>query len=151
MQKKKIILFICVLIVIILFFYWVSIRENRLIALHNQQLKQTMTSIDTSQETITLDTIIPFDWDKIYTFAPYTSKKDIEQTIGLYSDAIQETISEGMVQLIFVNNDTVTASICGYPENLGYQILFDDIILFGDDTVFSISQTDTVITLTEQS
>lgn len=151
MQKKKIILFICVLIVIILFFYWVSIRENRLIALHNQQLKQTMTSIDTSQETITLDTIIPFDWDMIYTFAPYTSKKDIEQTIGLYSDAIQETISEGMVQLIFVNNDTVTASICGYPENLGYQILFDDIILFGDDTVFSISQTDTVITLTEQS
>ena len=151
MQKNKIILFVCVPIVIILFFYWVSIRENRLITLHNQQLKQTMTSIDTSQETITLDTIIPFDWDMVYTFPPYTSKEDIEQTIGLYSDAIQEITSEGMVQLIFVNNDTVTASICGYPENLGYQILFDDIILLGDDTVFSISQTDTVITLTEQS
>ena len=50
MQKNKIIFIVCVLIVIILFFYWVSIRENRLIALHNNQLKQAMTSIDENQQ-----------------------------------------------------------------------------------------------------
>ena len=150
MQKNKIIFIVCVLIVIILFFYWVSIRENRLIALHNRQLKQTLTSIDTSQETITLDTIIPFDWDMVYTFAPYTSKEEIEKTIGLYSDVIQETISEGMVQLIFVNNDPISAYVCGYAEDLGYQIIFGDMILFGDDIIFSVTKTDEIITLTAQ-
>ena len=103
MRKNKIILIFCILIVIVLFFYWVSIRENRLIALHNNQLKQTITSIDENQKTVTLDTIIPFDWDMIYTFPPYTTKEEIEKTIGLYSDAIQETISENMIQLIFIN------------------------------------------------
>ncbi len=150
MQKNKIILIFCILIVIVLFFYWVSIRENRLIALHNNQLKQTITSIDENQKTVTLDTIIPFDWDMIYTFPPYTTKEEIEKTIGLYSDVIQETISEGMVQLIFVNHDTITAYVCGYAEDLGYQIIFGDMILFGDDITFSVTKTNGIITLTAQ-
>ncbi len=150
MRKKKIILIVCILIVIVLFFYWVSIRENCLIALHNNQLKQTITSIDENQKTVTLDTIIPFDWDMIYTFPPYTTKEEIEKTIGLYSDAIQETISENMIQLIFINNATITAYVCGYTEDLGYQIIFDDMILFGDDITFSVTKTNGIIALTAQ-
>lgn len=150
MRKNKIILIFCILIVIVLFFYWVSIRENRLIALHNNQLKQTITSIDENQKTVTLDTIIPFDWDMIYTFPPYTTKEEIEKTIGLYSDAIQETISENMIHLIFINHDTITAYVCGYAEDLGYQIIFDDMILFGDDITFSVTKTNGIIALTAQ-
>lgn len=81
MRKNKIILIFCILIVIVLFFYWVSIRENRLIALHNNQLKQTITSIDENQKTVTLDTIIPFDWDMIYTFPPTQPKKKLKKPL----------------------------------------------------------------------
>lgn len=150
MQKSKIIGIICILLVFGLFGHWVMTKENRLIALHNRQLQQAMAAIDTSQKTTTLDTVVPFDWDKVYTFPPYTTKAEIEQTIGCTSNAISETVSEGMIQLIFLYDDGVTASICDYPQNLGYQILFDDMIVFGENTIFSISQTGDIGTLKQQ-
>ncbi len=150
MQKNKIILIVCGLAIFILLFYWIWTRENRLITLHNRQLQQAITSINENLKTITLDTLIPFAWDMVYTFAPYTSKQEIEETIGLYSNAIPETIHADMVQLIFINEDIVTASIFEYAKNLGYQIIFDDMILFGDDITFSVAKTDTIITLTAQ-
>ncbi len=150
MQKSKIIAIVCILLVFGLFVHWVMTKENRLIALHNRQLQQAMAAIDTSQKTTTLDSVVPFDWDMVYTFAPYTSKAEIEETIGCTSNAISETVSEGMVQLIFLYDNAVTASICGYPQNLGYQILFDDMILFGDETIFSVSQTEDIGTLKQQ-
>lgn len=48
----------------------------------------------------------------------------MEKAIGLSSPSIQETVSEGMVQLLFVKEGRVVASVCGYAERLGYQIAF---------------------------
>ena len=49
----------------------------------------------------------------------------MEKATGFSSPSIQETVSEGMVQLLFVKEGRVVASVCGYAERLGYQIRFD--------------------------
>jgi len=73
-------------------------------------------------ETVTLGEITPFDWDAVYTFAPYTAKQEMENVIGFKSKYITETVNEGMVQLFFVKGNKVVCDIVGYSSNLGYSI-----------------------------
>ncbi len=95
---------------------------NPIVFYHNQQLKKSITSLEDNQK-VTLNEIVPFDWDIVYTFEPYTSREEIEEIIGFQSDSIRETVNEGMVQLLFVKGKTVTASVCGYPDKLGYFVI----------------------------
>lgn len=120
-----------------------------MISLHNGRLKQAILATE-GQESIHLNDIVPFDWDTLYTFDPYTSKEEIQETIGCKSFAIRETVSEGMVQLIFIKDNRVTASVCEYAENLGYQLNFQSPVTKEDDAVFSLSQQGEVLLLTEQ-
>ena len=75
---------------------------------------------------ISLSELTPFSWDAVYTFDPYTSREEMEQALGFSSKDFRETVSEGMVQLIFVDygdsagTGKVVCSICGYDGNLGY-------------------------------
>ena len=73
-------------------------------------------------DTITLQEITPFAWDVVYSFTPYTPKREIERVIGFKSNSITETVSEGMVQLIFVRGNKVVCNIQGYSSDLGYRI-----------------------------
>lgn len=93
---------------------------------------------------VTLNEVVPFAWDTVYTFAPYTPRKDIEAVIGFQSAAVQETVSEGMVQLLFVKGDVVAACICGYPENLGYQVTLKHSVEYKDNVLFQI-ETDEIL------
>lgn len=95
---------------------------NPIVFYHNQQLKKSITSLEGNQK-VTFNEIVPFDWDMVYTFEPYTSREEIEEIIGFQSDSIRETVNEGMVQLLFIKGKTVTASVCGYPGNLGYSVI----------------------------
>lgn len=90
---------------------------------NNQKLQEAVTSIE--GETVFLNEIVPFEWDTLYTFSPYTTKAEIEEIIGFRSASVRENnINEGMVHLLFVNNRKVVASVLGYPDNLGYSISF---------------------------
>ena len=61
---------------------------------HNHQLKTALTGLtDTS---ITLEQAVPFSWDEVYTFAPYTSVEEIQEVIGTTSFNLKEAASEGM-------------------------------------------------------
>lgn len=73
-------------------------------------------------ETVVLHQLTPFAWDAVYTFSPYTSKDEIAHTIGFRSSSIQETVSEGMTQLLFVEEDQVVCSVCAYPKSAGYGV-----------------------------
>ena len=35
-----------------------------------------------SKDTVTLNEVVPFAWDTVYTFAPYTPREEIEAVIG---------------------------------------------------------------------
>ena len=65
---------------------------------------------------------MPFSWDEVYTFAPYTSVEEIQQTIGAASFNLKEAASEGMLQLVFLDEGAVTAAVCAYPARLGYDV-----------------------------
>lgn len=146
-MKKKIITIFVILFVICSLGY--LIIGNPIVAVHNRQLKHAITSID-GKETITLNEIIPFDWDIVYTFDPYTSKKEIAEAIGFKSNSIKETVSEGMVQLIFVRKQHITASICGHASVLGYEVYLNKSVSFENHTAFSVEYTKDHVVLKQQ-
>lgn len=59
----------------------------------------------------------PFEWDTLYSFAPYAPKEIIYETIGYKWASISESVNEGMNQIVFVKNGKVVCYLYGYPEN----------------------------------
>lgn len=118
---------------------------------HNRQLKKALTAVDAP--TVSLNAVVPFAWDAVYTFDPYLSKEDMTEIIGFRCGALRESVSEGMVQLVFVKGRSVVASVCGYPDNLGYAVHFVTgdgefaKLTFADDAAFSVEKADGVVHL----
>lgn len=119
------------------------------ITVNNIKLKKALTGVS-NVEWVTLDEVVPFKWEKVYTFTPYTSKEEIEEVIGFSSSSITETINEGMVQLIFVKEDKIISSVCGYAGSLGYSVHFEDVVEYGEETQFAVEYADDVIWFEEQ-
>ena len=53
---------------------------------------------------VTLEETVPFQWTRVYSFGPYFPLKDIERITRSKSPALDDSISEGMVSLIFMNH-----------------------------------------------
>ncbi len=121
---------------------------NPQIYLHNRSLNHALNAV--TQDSITLEEVVPFAWDKLYTFDPYVSREEKEAILGLHSRAVDETASEGMVDLIFLHDGKIVCSICGFPQNLGYTLSFTDtasdgpyaMISYGDEISFTVTQTE---------
>ena len=118
---------------------------------HNRQLKKAFIDIDTP--IVSLNAVVPFAWDAVYTFEPYLSKAEMAEIIGFNSRTLSETVSEGMTQLVFVRDKSVVASVCGYPDSLGYSMWFVNWdgasakLTFADDAVFSVEKADGIVRL----
>ena len=85
---------------------------------------QEATKMQANGGIVSLDEITPFEWDTVYTFAPYTPKEKIYEVIGYQWDSISETVSEGMNQLIFIDKVKVVCYVYGYSDYLGYGFNF---------------------------
>lgn len=66
--------------------------------------------------------LFDFDYDKLYVFEPYQSKDEMEKQIGFKSRLLQETVSENMMNILFVKDDSPIAYLYGYGSNNGYYI-----------------------------
>ncbi len=97
--------------------------RNTFVVIRNNKIFNANVNLITQDE-VFLNDIIPFEWDTVYTFGPYTSRETIEEVIGIKSNAIKEALSEGMQQLIFVKEDEIICSITGYYYRLGYMFDF---------------------------
>lgn len=144
MKKKKITIYIIVISLIVALTY-IAIG-NPIVFVNNQKLKREVIAVNS--DNVELNEIVPFDWDMVYTFEPYTSKEQIEDVIGFKSNSIQETVSEGMVQLLFVKDKKVVCSVCGYSSTLGYRINFFGRIMYTDNAVFSVERDSGIVRLT---
>ena len=119
---------------------------------NNEKFRQAVLSINS--DTVTLNEIVPFEWEAVYTFPPYTSKEEIESIVGIKSSAIQQTANEGMVQLIFVKGQEIVSSVCGYSDSLGYSISFLEdgenygLILKAEKAEFSVERDNNIVKLT---
>ena len=140
---KKVAIFLVLVLLLGLIAY--AVMGNPVVFYHNFALQRAMSQVPEGE--VTLNQIVPFAWDAAYTFPPYTSKKEIETALGFSSASIRETVNEGMVQLLFVKDGRVTASVCGYPERLGYQVCFSDRVSFSEEAVFTAKRTEGVLTL----
>ena len=121
---------------------------NPVVALHNGRLKKAISEAG-DRETVMLNELIPFDWDCVYTFSPYTGREEIARIIGFDSVSIKENnVDEGMVHLLFVKDKKVTASILGHGEVLGYRIEFPSVVTFAENALFHVSRANGVVTLT---
>ncbi|WP_295765833.1 hypothetical protein [uncultured Oscillibacter sp.] len=95
---------------------------NPKIYLNNARLKNTLSTL--GSDSATLEEIVPFEWTAVYTFDPYTSIDRIEWVTGSNSPALKESVSEGMTHVVFTNRGQVVASVCAYPEDIGYYLGF---------------------------
>ena len=126
------------------------------IYLNNRKLKTTITSLDCNSAI--LEDIVPFEWTMVYTFGPYTSKDCMKRIVGVQSPALRESISEGMIDVVFTDRRRVVASVCGYPENLGYDLKISGekamyqgggctYLEYGDQAVFKVTKEDGLVRL----
>ena len=136
-------IFVCIVFLLI--------YGNPIVLKNKNDFGRAVKNIDS--EMITLNEITPFEWDIVYSFAPYTPKQEIENIIGFKSNYIKETLSEGMLQLIFVKENKMVCNIWGYNSDLGYDISFwtaTEIygqIRYEDEASFSVVREDNIILL----
>ena len=74
----------------------------------------------------TLEQTVPFGWDAVYSFDPYTPAETMARVMGVPASGLPETVSEGMSQLIFVKGGAVVCAVCGYPSRLGWRVSLPD-------------------------
>lgn len=98
-------------------------------------LRQAMAEVEDGE--VTLNEIIPFAWDSVYSFGPYTTQEQMEEIMGISARRLEESPSEGMVQLVFVKNGHMVCNVCGYISREGYAFLWwSGRLDFEDETVF---------------
>lgn len=150
MTRKKIVISVSVIVVAATLFP-LAVIGNLTVLINNHKLKESIVSIDA--EAVTLNEIVPFDWDFVYTFEPYLPKDKMEEILGFRSNQLRETVSEGMVQLVFVKGSSVVSSVCGYDSSLGYAVIFAageanfSKIAYTDNTAFFVKKREGIVRL----
>jgi hypothetical protein len=106
-------------------------------------------------DTITIRDITPFEWDRFYSFYPYTSKKKIYAVVGYKWDNITEAMSEGVIQIVFMKDEKVLCYLYGLPSNIKYSISlaqdeYKDGVAFlnsNEDVIFKVRRSDGIVYL----
>lgn len=117
MKKKNIVLLI-VGIVTIIALAILNPFKKEIWDINAQKLINSFDDIDENLYIEDISEYIPFEWDELYSFSPYTPKEEIYEIIGYEWDNIKETVSESMNQLVFIKDDKVVCYLYGYPENM---------------------------------
>lgn len=91
----------------------------------NRDLLKTAVIEMEDSEPVKLSDVTPFDWDYVYSFTPYVSKDQVYEAVGYKWDTIQQTVSEGMNQLVFMKDDQVVCYVYGYAQNNGFGIYME--------------------------
>lgn len=119
MRNKKTVILIAVVLLIL---YRLLVRD--IWDVNARLLKDNVLSLDQKVESVNLKDLTPFEWDTVYSFDPYTSNEQVYETVGYKWDRISEALSEGMNQIVFLNDGEVVCYVYGYPENNKYGISF---------------------------
>ncbi len=152
MKYKKTIVLLGIIVILFLLF------KKDLWEKNEDLLKEEIVSIPQSVETLNLKEVTPFEWDKVYSFSPYTPKDTIYETVGYKWDRIQETVNEGMNQIVFMKDGKVVCYIYGYPANIGYGITLSGetlsesaaVLQVEDDLTFQVEREEGVVYLIKE-
>lgn len=113
-------------------------------------LRQAMAAVEDGE--VTLNEIVPFAWDTVYTFEPYASREEMERVMGISAKGMEEAVSEDMVQLAFVKGNRVACGVCGRISREKYGVSFGGKVNFADGAVFRAERgTNGILWLTEKN
>ncbi len=109
--------------------------------LQNKKVKEQIATFKEGQQ-ITLDQLFPFEWDEFYSFEPYTSKTQVEDTLGFPFDAYRSTVNEGTVFVILTKGKEVIYYASGYADFYHYYFVNQDFqhVSMKDQQPFVIEQ-----------
>ncbi len=102
LKKVVVVLFVLLCIAYYLLF------GSPLVDWRNAKLAEATQNI--GSEPITLEELVPFAWDAVYEFEPYTSKEEIAKTIGFYSVEINESWTESANWYYFVKGNRIVSN-----------------------------------------
>ncbi len=145
--KWGIVLSAIVVIFLLILFRVIIPRQNHIpIANNNKALRLALTVQKSGTET-TLEKVVPFEWDDMYIFYPYSSdREDIEKTIGFPLSEYHPAMYDEMISTIFVKNKKLVSYTCDRYENIGYQIQNCEHSSYGDNEIFEIKKENGLIT-----
>lgn len=103
-RRGKTVVCILVLVLVCTFFIDPVLRYR------NHELSDAIQSLSYKSGT-TLEDVIPFEWDYVYRFVPYTPKEDMENKMGVRSRYVTEAKYDDMVQIYVVKNNKIIAFI----------------------------------------
>ena len=156
MKPKKTLVIVAIVILSIIVVL-INLLKKDLWDVNAELLEQEVLSIEETVEKVNLSDITPFEWDVVYSFDPYISKDTIYETVGYKWDNISETVSEGMNQIVFLNDGKVVCYLYGYPENNGFGIFFTSkskmegtfasVLSIKDNLIFEVIRSDDVVIL----
>lgn len=120
MRKKKKIIYTAgmVIIAIVVFIILLKPVKEDIWDKNANKLISSFHAISGDADIEDLNEFIPFEWDELYSFAPYIPTDTIYEVIGYQWDNISASVSEGMNQIVFVHDGKVVCYLYGYPENV---------------------------------
>ncbi|MBM7602571.1 hypothetical protein JOC75_000541 [Metabacillus crassostreae] len=137
-ENKVATIVVCIMLIVAFIKF---IEEEDLWDLNEKRFKEKILSIDESVEKVNLIDVTPFEWDVAYSFNPYTSNEDVYEMVGYKWADITETINEGMNQIVFMKDEEVVCYVYGYPENNGYGLYFNTLMVTSDSQlVFQVDR-----------
>lgn len=114
-MKKK----ICGIIVAMVVLGAILLYVNPVLNYRNSQLQDALETLSYNKG-VTLEEAIPFEWDYVYRFAPYTTKADMENKMGVTSRHVTEAKSDEIMQVYVVKNDKIVAC---YSDRMDSEII----------------------------
>lgn len=102
---------------------------------------QAMKNLNTKVgQEISWNEVVPFTWDEVYYFVPYTTEKEMEQITGVKSDKYCELHEDSGVQIAFIKNKKVIVFISDKEKNLGFGMRQFDCIKYKDEALFQVEK-----------
>ena len=108
-MKRRKRIFVLLLVLMSIAYY--LLFGSPLVDWRNAKLAEATQTI--GSEPITLEELVPFEWDAVYIFAPYTPKETIAETLGFFSVEINESWTESANWYYFVKGNRIVSN----PEN----------------------------------
>lgn len=138
-MKRNLYISLCVILVVILGGVMFKVLQPKPIWRINAEEFESSFNVISGDTTIDdLSGFTTFEWDTLYSFAPYTPEQTIYEVVGYKWDNISSTVNEGMNQIVFLKDGRVVCYINGYPDK--YKVYFN----FGqyDGVYFKLTTSD---------
>lgn len=100
---------------------------------YNDMLHGNIYNLSDTEEFVFND-IVPFDWDKVYTFEPGTTKAEIEKILGFKNGKIKDIPQNSQPHIIFVKDNQITA----YPNVNNTQINYNINLMKKDNEKYAV-------------